>query len=681
MKVVTLNNFIMKKVTVFFGMMVSMFLLIISCQKDQLSDPTSIKSLSVSADTTKHTLVLNTDQQSSLIKSSTLSVDWLKTFSATAGDHDYFILQSNTTWTIVSYPSWVTVSPMSGTGNQDVTVTVTANPGAQRTGVIVIAGTGVTGYVTINVLQLAGSTAASTLSVDWLKVFSPTAGDHDFFMVTSNTAWKIISYPNWLTVSPASGSDNGNVTVTVQANTGAERTGTITLSGTGVAQNVSINALQLGLNDTVATPAVTQTPTANYYVSPTGSDSNPGTITEPFYSLTKLVSVIQPGQLAYMRGGKYNYSSQSQINITNISGTSGNLITIENYPGETPTICPGSSYPSGVYGINWNSSSYIHFKGIEITGFVQPTTGGNVMGIWVYGNSNYNIFELINYHNNGFPFLLEPEYPTADKSGQTSPGVGTGNQLINCDFHHNYDPYTNDANAGGAYGNCDGIDVYTNSSTTTTLTGCRSWDNCGDGFDYYAYGPSGMINTINCWAWHDGYKPDGTLARGGTASQGFKIGGYNPGSDQSNTLTRVYTNCFAGFNSGNGFESNGQQSLVNLFNNTSYNNTSNGFDIYMSNMPQNPLNWKLEDNISYKDQNLPVGNLQSLPLVDNHNSWDGGFSVSSGDFLSTDTTGIGGPRNADGSLPNVNFLKLSTSSPLYTGGVDLGLGNGTIIGY
>src|SRR5208337_1829314 len=40
---------------------------------------------------------------------------------------------------------------------------------------------------------------------------------------------------------------------------------------------------------------------ANYYMSPTGSDSNNGTISSPFLTLTKLASVIQPGQTAYLR--------------------------------------------------------------------------------------------------------------------------------------------------------------------------------------------------------------------------------------------------------------------------------------------------------------------------------------------------------------------------------------------
>src|SRR5208282_3122777 len=97
-----------------------------------------------------------------------------------------------------------------------------------------------------------------SLSVDWLKVFSATAGDNDFFIVTSNTTWKIVSYPNWVTVSPLSGTGDAHVTVTVQGNTGAQRTGSIVLSGTGVAQNVSISALQLAGTVTTTPQTVLQ---------------------------------------------------------------------------------------------------------------------------------------------------------------------------------------------------------------------------------------------------------------------------------------------------------------------------------------------------------------------------------------------------------------------------------------
>lgn len=47
--------------------------------------------------------------------------------------------------------------------------------------------------------------------------------------------------PNWITVSPASGSDNGSFDVTATANTGLARNGIITVAGGGVSKTVTIN--------------------------------------------------------------------------------------------------------------------------------------------------------------------------------------------------------------------------------------------------------------------------------------------------------------------------------------------------------------------------------------------------------------------------------------------------------
>jgi hypothetical protein len=87
----------------------------------------------------------------------------------------------------------------------------------------------------------------------------------------------------------------------------------------------------------------------------------------------------------------------------------------------------------------------------------------------------------------------------------------------------------------------------------------------------------------------------------------------------------------------------------------------------------------LENNIAYGNGAAVFNNNGSC--VENNNSWDPGYSVSSSDFVSLDTTGITGPRQPNGSLPVLNFLKLKSSSPLATGGTDLGSGLGTKMGF
>jgi MYXO-CTERM domain-containing protein len=53
------------------------------------------------------------------------------------------------------------------------------------------------------------------------------------------------------------------------------------------------------------------------------------------------------------------------------------------------------------------------------------------------------------------------------------------------------------------------------------------------------------------------------------------------------------------------------------------------------------------------------------------NTWDLNITEAATDFVSTSDTGVLGPRQADGSLPNVDYLKLKAGSPLIDKGTDV----------
>ena len=231
----------MKKIIKIIQIFFLFSLLFLGCQREILPEPALHPMLILFTNVDREIIDLNNSQ----LKAATLTVDYLKTFSPKEGDQDYFILKSNTTWKIISYPSWVTVSPLSGSGNTNVIVRVKENIGTQRTGVITISGTGLSKNVTINVLQSASTTPTSTLSVDYLKIFSYIAGDQDYFVLKSNTTWKIVTYPDWVTISPLSGTGNANVYVTVKENVGIQRTGVISIAATGINTPASLNVVQL----------------------------------------------------------------------------------------------------------------------------------------------------------------------------------------------------------------------------------------------------------------------------------------------------------------------------------------------------------------------------------------------------------------------------------------------------
>ena len=64
-----------------------------------------------------------------------------------------------------------------------------------------------------------------------------------------------------------------------------------------------------------------------------GSDSNAGTLAAPFETLQHAVNQLSAGDILYIRAGTY----RETITIDE-DGTSGNLITIENYNNEVVTI-------------------------------------------------------------------------------------------------------------------------------------------------------------------------------------------------------------------------------------------------------------------------------------------------------------------------------------------------------
>lgn len=67
-----------------------------------------------------------------------------------------------------------------------------------------------------------------------------------------------------------------------------------------------------------------------YYVSPLGSDSNPGTLREPWLHVQRAVSELKPGDVCTIRGGVY----REEIVVKGLKGTAVNPITFRAYPGE-----------------------------------------------------------------------------------------------------------------------------------------------------------------------------------------------------------------------------------------------------------------------------------------------------------------------------------------------------------
>jgi hypothetical protein len=128
-------------------------------------------------------------------------------------------------WTAASNAPWITIaSGAAGSGNGSVRYKVAATTGAARSGSLTIAGR------TFTINQGADCTISLSSSSATLAV---GGGDGTFEVRTAaGCAWTAASGASWLAVTAgAAGSGNGTVRYAAAANSGPQRTGTITAGG------------------------------------------------------------------------------------------------------------------------------------------------------------------------------------------------------------------------------------------------------------------------------------------------------------------------------------------------------------------------------------------------------------------------------------------------------------------
>jgi hypothetical protein len=398
-----------------------------------------------------------------------------------------------------------------------------------------------------------------------------------------------------------------------------------------------------------------------YYVDTKGNDSNLGTLDSPYASLRKANERVVPGDTVYIRGGTYNIkgvgaSSTSGITISKSGQSDAKRICFWAYQHEHPIFDFSElTLSATTAGSGFTvTGSWLHFKGFEVCNVPEPGTPSN-NGITSIGGSN-NIFEFLDsHHNKGTGIFIN--------------GGEGGNLLLNCDAHHNYDPFSNK----GAGQNADGFGVhYQKTGTPTVLRGCRAWWNSDDGFDCINQDQPVIIE--NCWNWLHGYVPGTMTSATAGNGNGFKIGGYGmpPSKYPSKIPQHSVRNCIAFLNKAAGFYQNHQLGPSLFLNNTSFNNRSANF---------NMLGYDLvaagdKGMGTYKNNVAFTGTSVSNPSGADatFNSWNlSGLTVAATDFESLDTTGVSGPRKPDGSLPDIRFLHLSASSHLIDKGTKLDL--------
>jgi hypothetical protein len=301
------------------------------------------------------------------------------------------------------------------------------------------------------------------------------------------------------------------------------------------------------------------------------------------------------------------------------------------------------------------SGSWLHLEGLEITGAPQNNTlNHESWGMWVSGSND--VFERLDLHHNMGPGLFIQD--------------GGGNLVLDCDSHENYDPLT----SNGAGQSADGFGCHiAQGGTGNVFRGCRAWWNSDDGWDFIQ--AAEVVTVEKSWSWYNGYLPGTMTPAPAGNGNGFKGGGFGVPETKvpASPPSHVIRNCLSFLNKAAGFYANHEPVADHFYNNTAYANHPD-FDLLGMLADGTVQNLGiLRNNLAYGGTLL--GNATG-PMVDaSHDSWDlsPALTVGDGDFLSTSVAGMDGPRQVDGSLPCVPFMRLAPTSQLIDKGVDVGI--------
>ncbi len=405
-----------------------------------------------------------------------------------------------------------------------------------------------------------------------------------------------------------------------------------------------------------------------YYVAPNGNDANDGSMNNPVLTIQRAQSLVVAGDTVYVRGGTYKMEEAQVAAYTGVwayviflnkSGSNGHRINYWAYPKEKPVFDFTNVNPQGhrinAFQVN---GSWLHIKGLEVIG-VQVNITGHTQSECFENQGSNNIYEMLGMHDGkAIGFYLNK---------------GGNNLILNCDAYNNWDNVSENKKGG----NTDGFGCHPNPAglgyTNNVFRGCRAWFNSDDGYD--CINSHEAVTFESCWAFYNGYSTSFESLGDGN---GFKAGGY--GKSTSPKVPAVIPRnsilfCLAVHNKANGFYANHHLGGSNWYNNSAYNNGVNynmfnrsadytkDVDGYGHNMKNNlGLGAKSTEysNIDFTACNAD-GNYFNLPLT-----------VTANDFLSLNQSLLTAPRQADGSLPNIEFMKLATGSKLIDKGLDLG---------
>jgi hypothetical protein len=150
-----------------------------------------------------------------------------------------------------------------------------------------------------------------------------------------------------------------------------------------------------------------------FYVATTGSDSNPGTINQPWQTVQKALDTLQAGGIAYVRGGTYEQDLLWRL------GTATAPFTIRNFPGERVVLGPGAGGGDNEPLQIGNGAGFVRFQGLVFEG----ATGSSTANVYAWGRARHRVV-CVRDHWFGAP-------------GFFSEASTSSIQIIGCNIHDN----------------------------------------------------------------------------------------------------------------------------------------------------------------------------------------------------------------------------------------------------
>lgn len=149
-------------------------------------------------------------------------------------------IYSNTSWTIESYPEWVSLSAVNGDGNGTVKITTEENHSVNpRTGELVITKEALD---ISSIVQITQKGKYFSLENSYMEF--PHYASSQVLKLNSELKWKSLVSQEWITTNPQSGNVGGYINVSVlDNNTYEEREGNVTFMVNGKSTILSVHQL------------------------------------------------------------------------------------------------------------------------------------------------------------------------------------------------------------------------------------------------------------------------------------------------------------------------------------------------------------------------------------------------------------------------------------------------------